>query len=267
MVKLGRTQLGTLRMLARSSDLSERRIAMMSAFHGIRRGEFSAALTIAALLVDDGHDLIHRAVGWMLREIGRRDPTTERAFSRSIISRCRAPCCATQLSDFPTLSGSCIGSAPSVAGSPIQHGATRRRVATRLRSNGADLPEISRRPASLLGDPCVERRPTSRDRVVLALMYGHRHDACGHGARHDATRGHRGDNHEKCDVEVEAPGFKPMIIGDGRSGRCDSLLARYVEEFVHCEPELRHHLFRRNRECDRRCFVRCGVFEDWLERL
>ncbi len=76
----GRGQLATLKKLARSPDLWERRIAMMSTFHGIRRDEFATALTIAAMLVDDDHELIHKAVGWMLREIGKRDPARERAF-------------------------------------------------------------------------------------------------------------------------------------------------------------------------------------------
>jgi 3-methyladenine DNA glycosylase AlkD len=62
-----------LERLARSDDLWERRIAIVATFHFIRAGEFRPTLKIANLLVEDSHDLIHKAVGWMLREVGKRD--------------------------------------------------------------------------------------------------------------------------------------------------------------------------------------------------
>jgi 3-methyladenine DNA glycosylase AlkD len=72
--------IGLLERLARSNDIWERRIAIISTFHFIRAGEFRPTLKIAKLLVDDPHDLIHKAVGWMLREVGKRDRTVEDAF-------------------------------------------------------------------------------------------------------------------------------------------------------------------------------------------
>lgn len=66
--------------LARSEKLWERRVAMMFTFAHIRAGEFGVPQHIAMILLHDTHDLIHKAVGWMLREIGNRDAEVLRGF-------------------------------------------------------------------------------------------------------------------------------------------------------------------------------------------
>jgi 3-methyladenine DNA glycosylase AlkD len=66
--------------LAKSSLLWERRIAILATFHFIRRGAFADTLRIAERLVGDREDLMHKAVGWMLREVGKRDQAAEEAF-------------------------------------------------------------------------------------------------------------------------------------------------------------------------------------------
>jgi 3-methyladenine DNA glycosylase AlkD len=69
-----------LTTLAKSKSLWDRRIAIMSTFHYIRHNEFAETLRIARLLLRDTEDLVHKAVGWMLREVGKRNLKVERAF-------------------------------------------------------------------------------------------------------------------------------------------------------------------------------------------
>ena len=64
---------GILKQLAKSENLWERRIAIISTYNFIRKRNFGEALSISEILLKDKHDLIHKAVGWMLREIGKRN--------------------------------------------------------------------------------------------------------------------------------------------------------------------------------------------------
>jgi 3-methyladenine DNA glycosylase AlkD len=66
--------------LAVSDNIWDRRIAMMSTYHYIRKRDFPDALRLARVLRDDEHDLIHKVLGWMLREIGNRDRKAEERF-------------------------------------------------------------------------------------------------------------------------------------------------------------------------------------------
>ncbi|HWS19984.1 MAG TPA: DNA alkylation repair protein [Nitrososphaera sp.] len=66
--------------LAGSENVWERRIAILATLHFIRNDDFSETLKIAGMLLHDRHDLIHKAVGWMLREVGKRDAAAEEAF-------------------------------------------------------------------------------------------------------------------------------------------------------------------------------------------
>lgn len=69
-----------LNKLAKSDSLWERRISVISTFYFIAQKRYGKSLQIAEILLHDKHDLIHKAVGWMLREIGKRDQKTEEAF-------------------------------------------------------------------------------------------------------------------------------------------------------------------------------------------
>ena len=66
--------------LAASDNLWEQRISIISTFHLIRKEDFNDCLELAKILLNHKHDLIQKAVGWMLREIGKRNPIVETEF-------------------------------------------------------------------------------------------------------------------------------------------------------------------------------------------
>lgn len=65
---------------SQSKSLWERRIAIIATYHFIKKNQFKEALAISKRLLKDKEDLIQKAVGWMLREIGKRDLATEKTF-------------------------------------------------------------------------------------------------------------------------------------------------------------------------------------------
>ncbi|NOR51833.1 MAG: DNA alkylation repair protein [Gammaproteobacteria bacterium] len=69
-----------LYVLAKSKTVWERRIAIMATFTFIREGDFTDTLKISKALLSDSEDLIHKAVGWMLREVGKRDHLIEEEY-------------------------------------------------------------------------------------------------------------------------------------------------------------------------------------------
>lgn len=62
--------------LARSENLWERRIAILASFNFIKNNHFDLTIKLSRVLLKDKHDLMHKAVGWMLREVGKRDKKT-----------------------------------------------------------------------------------------------------------------------------------------------------------------------------------------------
>jgi|TARA_Y100000031_G_scaffold156411_1_gene210846 3-methyladenine DNA glycosylase AlkD len=66
--------------LVKSKSLWERRISVLATFRFIKENQFKDALKISEILLNDKHDLIHKAVGWMLRQVGKKDQMEEEKF-------------------------------------------------------------------------------------------------------------------------------------------------------------------------------------------
>ncbi len=69
-----------------------KRISVLDTFMFIRNNEFKDALKISKILLRDYFDLIHKAVGWMLREIGNRDKQVEKKFLKKHVKKCHVLC-------------------------------------------------------------------------------------------------------------------------------------------------------------------------------
>jgi len=72
-----------LDQLAKSNSLWKQRIAMVATYHFIRKEEFEETMKVSKALLDHQHDLIHKAVGWMLKEVGKRNIEAEEKFLKS----------------------------------------------------------------------------------------------------------------------------------------------------------------------------------------
>ena len=134
--------------LARSTHLWSRRVAMIATSFFINRGDASDAVRIATLLLDDRHDLIHKAAGWMLREVGKRASLAElrdflgahaatmpRTMLRYAIERLPAEERARWM-------GMAMQKAAATAGTPVRRS---RPAAVRSRSSAASAAQRARR--------------------------------------------------------------------------------------------------------------------------
>jgi 3-methyladenine DNA glycosylase AlkD len=87
--------------LAESSFLWKRRISIISTFHFIKHNEFYDTFRLSEILLSDKEDLIHKAVGWMLREVGKRDPASEEKFLKEYYKKMPRTMLRYSIEKFP----------------------------------------------------------------------------------------------------------------------------------------------------------------------
>ena len=88
--------------LTESGNLWKERISVISTFYFIRKNEFKTTLKLVEKLLNHNHDLIHKAVGWMLREIGNRNLETELAFLKLHYKTMQRTMLRYAIEKFPT---------------------------------------------------------------------------------------------------------------------------------------------------------------------
>ncbi len=87
--------------LAKSENLWEQRISMIACMHDIKKGEYETTLEIADLLLHHKHDLIHKAVGWMLKEISKQDLQVTDNFLKTRCQTMPRTCLRYAIEKFP----------------------------------------------------------------------------------------------------------------------------------------------------------------------
>ena len=92
---------GVLYELARSASLWERRIAITSTYFFIKRNQFADTLRLSEMMLGDKEDLIHKATGWMLREVGKRDRAAEEEFLKRHYERLPRTALRYAIEHFP----------------------------------------------------------------------------------------------------------------------------------------------------------------------
>jgi 3-methyladenine DNA glycosylase AlkD len=87
--------------LAKSNLLWDRRITVLATYTFIKNGDYKPTLKISKMLLDDKHDLIHKAVGWMLREVGKKDLSVLKKFLEELAHRMPRTALRYSIEKFP----------------------------------------------------------------------------------------------------------------------------------------------------------------------